>query len=1142
MRNLKRVLTICVAVLLMISALTVVSFAQTTKFTDVRETDETLIKAVSLLEALNVAKGTTDTTFGTNQEVTRQQMAAFIYRLMNAGKTLEGGENFTPFEDLYDDTYFGMISWANSMNIIKGQSANKFDPEGTITLQDAYTMLVRALGYEEKGALSYPHDYIQIAESKEVDLGEGLPAKVKYTSKLTRGNVAILLSNAFYAETAKTVEVEKVRELGKGTEKNKFVLEVVEENVRLCEDIYGVIEETFTVRATTHYAFNDAKDDSTYEPTEDAHGRGSMLLIATESKQKIDKVYTTVGELGLAGKADDYIMADVTLFYTYDNKNEEIKDIIFAQSNLKKATASSASYTNVTAVMEKPEDGATETETCYTIDSGKPSYARMSGDMKVAGNVMYFYDAPYSYVQPSYEGCTTEEDRYAARNIDNTKLINLLCLDAEKGLYSYYVTDDEFLTKDGYGTDKTRAFATKFSQVRSSGIYEMDIFDPDGDGRYEYMWYKPATFAKIVLDDNYKFADNKTVIHEPVENAHPDGLTRMPKLYAYGATFEGEAFNDEDFVVAYVNGDANLVKIFGVAQARKGTVSGYDRYNGYVEIGYQTFRTCYQFRFVENFYPSDSDGWKPSDNNINMYSFFTTASCINREVILYTYNYTYNNVMYYEIVDEENEYTQEDLLIPIERYTQPSRTDINSDYVQYLKVLLNGEEKYIPVNVEKSYPAPKAEGNAYDYGVTVTENGVEYDAYLNKLCTYTVDKNGVYTLTSLLHETKDEAGLTPKHIPFVIDEDFFSKKKVNQAASDFENEGGVYINKVASNRYAIVDSNGNNMLGAAGTRPGEFVDFDNAYVDETTFIIRVVKKNSKGEYENKIVVYDGVAFPGTSTSEFTNVQYIFQNRGTSTTAVDLVIFYGEVWDADLEFESKITDTAYVIVKNSQVKKVSADEFRYTYDVFNPATGELQTGVLGTGVGETAKELTDDVTPYEAGAVIKVTSSGKIDDEKAVGERNHIVLFDGNPADKKLAYIKDVFLSENLVDLAPINSTDNEYYKWGATREGAFDLHELAEDVTVTVLKFGKTNNLKTAEMSVLTLEEFAAMGKDLKCYTTSYIAPEDADDPTAEFSTEYCKYVKAFVTATYKSRYDYPIIDSIIVVVHPDQTAELDVD
>ena len=1145
MRNLKRVLTICVAVLLMVSALTVVSFAETkTKFTDIRETDETLLNAVSLLEALNVAKGTTETTFGTNQEVTRQQMAAFIYRLMNAGKTLEGGDNFTPFEDLYDDTYFGMISWASSMNIIKGQTANKFNPEGTITLQDAYTMLVRALGYEDKETLSYPFDYINLAESDELDLANGLPAKVKYTTKLTRGNVAILLYNTFYAEMAKTIEVEKEREIGKGTPQSRFVLEVVEEHPRLCEDVYGVVEESFTVRATTHYAFNDSKEDKSYEPTEDSHGRGSMLLVATESNQNVDKVYTTVDDLGLDGKADDYIMADVTLFYIYDSRNEEIDEIIYAHSNLKKVTSNSATYTSVTGILEKVPSGQSETETYYTVDNSdptKPSRVRMSGDMKVGGNLMYFYDAPYSYAKPSYVGCTTEEERYEARNSDNAKLIDLLCLDAEEGLYSFYVTDDLFLTKDGYGTDYTRAFANKFSQVRTSGIYEMDIYDPDGDGRFEYMWYKPATFAKIIMDDDYNFADYKAVELKVVENAHPDGLAKMPVLYANGARLEGEAFNDEDFVVAYVNGDGNLIKIFGVAQARKGTISNYDGYNGYVEIGYQTFRWCYQYRFVENFYPSDDDDYNVSDNNISMYSFFKSSTCLDTPVILYTYNHSHNNVMYYEIVNEENEYTEGDLLIPIERYTQATRQDINSDYVQYLKVLLDGEEKYIPVNVEDSYPAPKAVGTTYDFGVTVSEaNGTTYDAYLNKLCTYTVDKNGVYTITSLLHETKDANGETPDHIDLVVDSTkFFNQKKVNQAANDLEEEGGVYLKKVSSNRYALVDIYGNTMLGSAGTKPGVFVGFDNAYIDEATFIFRVIQKNSKGEYESKIVTYDGVALPGTIESELINAQFIYQNRGTSTKSADLVLFYAEVWDEDLAFETAVTKTDYVIVKNAQVKKIAADEFRYAYDVFNPVTGELETGVLGTGVGETAKELTNDITAFAAGSVVNVTTGGKLDDEDA-DRSDVIVLFNGDPADKKLAYVKDVFLDENLVELAPINSTDIEYYKWGADRDGAFELYELAEDVTVTMIKFAKKDDIKTAEISKLTLEEIADAGKDVKSYTTTYRAPDaDAYD---EFSTEYCKYVKAFITATYKSKYDYPIIDSIIVVVHPGQEAELDVE
>ena len=116
MRKSTRLLTIGLAFVMLFAMLAFSVSAAETKFTDVSAKDETLTKAVALLEGIGVTKGTSDTTFGTNEAVTRQQMAAFIYRLMNRGKSLEGGENFTPFEDLYDDTFYGMVSWARALS------------------------------------------------------------------------------------------------------------------------------------------------------------------------------------------------------------------------------------------------------------------------------------------------------------------------------------------------------------------------------------------------------------------------------------------------------------------------------------------------------------------------------------------------------------------------------------------------------------------------------------------------------------------------------------------------------------------------------------------------------------------------------------------------------------------------------------------------------------------------------------------------------------------------------------------------------------------------------------------------------------------------------------------------------------------
>lgn len=124
-------------------------------------------------------------------------MAAFIYRFINKGASLENAENDTAFTDLEEPIFFGMISWANSNGIIKGVSETAFEPKGGITLQDCYTIVIRALGYEENEELTYPDGYIALA--KKLRLSENVGA-VENTAELNRGDVAKILYNALFAD------------------------------------------------------------------------------------------------------------------------------------------------------------------------------------------------------------------------------------------------------------------------------------------------------------------------------------------------------------------------------------------------------------------------------------------------------------------------------------------------------------------------------------------------------------------------------------------------------------------------------------------------------------------------------------------------------------------------------------------------------------------------------------------------------------------------------------------------------------------------------------------------------------------------------------------------------------------------------
>ena len=1129
MSKFKRILTVGITAVMLLAVLSVSAFAATTKFTDVNAKDETLSKAVSLLEGLGVAKGTTETTFGTNENVTRQQMAAFIYRLMKKGSTLEGGDNNTPFEDLYDDTYYGMVSWANAMGIIKGVSATEFDPDGSIILQDAYTMLVRALDYEKNTQLGYPFDFIEIAESSGVNLDEGLPSSVNYDTELTRGNVAILLYNAFYAETGIAETVERERLIGEG-ENAKYVLETVEEYPRLCEKVYDVIEEEFVVRETTHYAFNDSKNSTAYKATEDSAGEGTMLLVAAEDNQEVASFYTTAEALGLEDSADNYIMSHVTVFYTLDEDEEAVEEILFAEPLIQKASAESATHGSVTADRVKGD-----AEHFYSPSDA--NYPRMDGSMTVAGKVLYFYDAPYTYAEPSYNGCETDEDRYAVRNADNTLLIDLTCTDVDKGLYSYYIRDERFGSKDGYDTELDKAFATFFHQVRTSGIYAMDIYDPDGDGRYEYMWYKPATFGKVNIDDDYDFVDfdeykeNKPVSETPkkiVEN----GLSTVPVIYTNGATIDGTSgvtYRDGDFVIAYLNGDANYMYIFGTAQGKQGTITYYNSPTGTVRIGNQEFRTCYQFRFLENYFQYDNISVTATSGsaNTNVFPFLVSSNSLDTEVILYTYNKNYNNVVYYEIVSAAaSQYSGENILIPLSDETIRSQNAETFKFDQYLKVWVDGEEKYVLVDVENCYPELKETiDGTYKFDQTVVEDdGNTYYAYLNKVCTYSVDSEGYYTIHSILHG-RDEDGRAD-HIDLVFDpSDFFDEKTVNQAGMDLGSVGAneeARLKKVTSTRYQLIDKNGYSMLGTYGESKEEEHWFNDATVDAgTTIIIRSVTLDEDGEQENEFTVYKGNEFPGTTESMLTNIQYVYENIEDNSTRVRLVLLYGEV-DGDFEFSSASSNADLRIVKSSSPNKVDEKEFRYSYTLFNLTTGEVEEGVYGTMSKASASSLSSE-EPLAAGSIVKMDSAGYVDDKEAPeGILDPVT-------NENLAFLLDVDAVGFGIELAPVNPGDDDYF----TVDGKLHtFYEVDEDVKISVVKFTEQGDYDTAEVSLLTLEELAKAGKDIKSYNTK------VPDKDGNFNTEYSEYVKAYVTYSKKSNDEYPVIDSIIVVVNPDEPVE----
>lgn len=109
---------------------------------DFRDVDNSAYYYKAILWAVEkgVTVGTSDTTFSPNENVTRGQTVAFLYR--EAGSPFETGEDV--FNDVNsNDYYFKAVSWATKNGITVGTGNGKFEPDMDCNRAQIVAMLYR---------------------------------------------------------------------------------------------------------------------------------------------------------------------------------------------------------------------------------------------------------------------------------------------------------------------------------------------------------------------------------------------------------------------------------------------------------------------------------------------------------------------------------------------------------------------------------------------------------------------------------------------------------------------------------------------------------------------------------------------------------------------------------------------------------------------------------------------------------------------------------------------------------------------------------------------------------------------------------------------------------------------------------------
>lgn len=144
MRNLKKVMA-----LILVFALSLTMMASAA-YTDVKAGSANE-EAIGVLSALGVIKGYTNGEFRPDNNITRAEVSTIIYRLITNDVATAVTSADTQFPDVPNTHWAsGYVKYATALDpaVILGRTSGEFDPEDNVTIAEAATLVVRALGYD----------------------------------------------------------------------------------------------------------------------------------------------------------------------------------------------------------------------------------------------------------------------------------------------------------------------------------------------------------------------------------------------------------------------------------------------------------------------------------------------------------------------------------------------------------------------------------------------------------------------------------------------------------------------------------------------------------------------------------------------------------------------------------------------------------------------------------------------------------------------------------------------------------------------------------------------------------------------------------------------------------------------------------
>lgn len=179
-------------ILLLIAIILTFSNTALATFSDM-PTDEIYSTAINKLVDEKVINGYEDNTFRPTNKITRAEFAKMLVTANDISETTD-----KTFFDVPDDHWAKeFIQSIYASELVEGYEDGSFKPDKNITYGELSTILVRAMGYEEKVKeikLMWPLNYIHVAESLGLFQGWNTNDLIAENSA-TRANTALMIYN-----------------------------------------------------------------------------------------------------------------------------------------------------------------------------------------------------------------------------------------------------------------------------------------------------------------------------------------------------------------------------------------------------------------------------------------------------------------------------------------------------------------------------------------------------------------------------------------------------------------------------------------------------------------------------------------------------------------------------------------------------------------------------------------------------------------------------------------------------------------------------------------------------------------------------------------------------------------------------------